>query len=1433
MAMTMLPNAATAQIPQLNGMVVSSNNETRTGLWSLPKEQGGEWTMKFAIEQGYATIYNGILNPDDNIYYETRCNAKYGSPIIYLDAYSLETGQKLWTNYPNLTFLPYDLTYNPYDARIYGLFSNSTNTGMVLATVSYANQANELTPICNLEGIWVAIAAAADGQLYGIQSEIDGMNGLLPNVVSSSLYKIDRLTGTTTLVGETGQKPLLTGSATIDPRSGRMFWTVGPDGQSSYLCEVDLTTGAATKIMDLDYNRQVSGLYVETPKAEDKAPAKVQNAVATFNGGSLSGTISFTAPSTLFDGTAASGSLAYSIITNGEVIASGTTTHGAANQVDVTVPERGKYTFVITVSNSVGSSPKENIEKFVGFGTPATPANVTAANTGSAIAVTWDAVTESTDGGYLDPSQVKYNVTRLPDNTVVAENITANSAQVNVDNDAPITSYTFTVTALNNGVPSESGISNPVVSGFAVLPWSEGFDSEDVTGFFTVLDGNDDGKKWSYYNGLMRMGYNTQMAMDDWLITPPMRVQANYSYRVTLKARSANTRYPERIEVKWGNSNTAAAMTHELIPSTDLTEDGFYTLEGVITPAENGTAYIGIHGISDADTYYLEIDDITVEAGLNTRAPAAPGSMTVTPDANGARKAVISLTAPVKNIDGNDITTLSKVVIKRGQTVVKEFQNPAPGASLTTEDVLDRAGDVTYSAYAVNSYGEGQAATVTVFIGTPLAKAPASVEFAEPTDGEVSLTWPPVTQAENGQSISSANVRYNVYDVTGSSPVLIEGGIEGTSHTFRAVAEGDQKFVQYSVSAVTDGGESQSTSTGIFPAGTPYTDFSESFAGGENSTIIRTERLNYGTWAPTADDSEVTSQDGDGGFMAMTAYFGGYNGAFSTGKISLDGISAPALNFYSYTPDNLNADSNPIEVFISADGGDWESVFRKTVIEIGAEKGWHEVEIPLNKYAGKDICIKFFAETSERPYTSTYIDNIRVFGQSPVELEVNDVNAPAYVRTGDSFGMDVTLRNNGTGTASGYDVQIFAGDRLCAEATPADIASGDSRTVHFDLVMSALADAETIAYKAVVNHADDPRDNNNSLETAITPVLSAQPAPESLTGTVADNMALLSWAAPALAESAPTVSDGFENAQAWSQSAPGWIFIDRDKAPICSFGNAEIPGVTAGTTTASFITFSTEDTFKDNPTLAARSGNRYIMAMARYDDATTDDWAISPELSCDAQTVSFYAKSYSSSYPERIEVYYSTGSFNPDDFVSAGLTVASVPAEWTKYEVALPAGARYFAIRSCATGAFMLMIDDVTYQAASSHNISLLGYNVYRDFTKVNDSPVAVTSYSDPIPDAGLHSWIVTAVYDRGESRGSNVLTELVTGIDDVHAGISVYTRPGRICIDGAQGMKVTVAATDGKLIHNAAAPASLTIDVMPGIYTVTVNGKTSKLLVR
>ena len=51
--------------------------------------------------------------------------------------------------------------------------------------------------------------------------------------------------------------------------------------------------------------------------------------------------------------------------------------------------------------------------------------------------------------------------------------------------------------------------------------------------------------------------------------------------------------------------------------------------------------------------------------------------------------------------------------------------------------------------------------------------------------------------------------------------------------------------------------------------------------------------------------------------------------------------------------------------------------------------------------------------------------------------------------------------------------------------------------------------------------------------------------------------------------------------------------------------------------------------------------------MFAYDDSQVDDWAISPALSGNAQTISFYAKSYSKDYPEKIEVLYSTGSLSP------------------------------------------------------------------------------------------------------------------------------------------------------------------------------------------
>lgn len=567
----------------------------------------------------------------------------------------------------------------------------------------------------------------------------------------------------------------------------------------------------------------------------------------------------------------------------------------------------------------------------------------------------------------------------------------------------------------------------------------------------------------------------------------------------------------------------------------------------------------------------------------------------------------------------------------------------------------------------------------------------------------------------------------------------------------------------------------------------------------------------------------------------MVGYFAGYCGTMTTGKISLANLAAPTLRFYSYTPDNEGLDLNTLAVSISADGGEYTEVFRKTVIEIGETLGWHEVRIPLNDFAGKNISIRFFASTYDRPYTSTCIDNISVLSMDGVDLEATAINAPAHVRTGEQFTISVVIANNGAVDADNTSVGLYADGELVSAKDGVTVKGLECSTVDFTMTMHPLSKAP-ISYSAIVHHAaDNVSDNNTSQPLVVTPVVSTLPTPTALNAVKSDATTVeLKWTSPSFGTSPEAVTDNFESTTAWAHNAPGWIFIDRDAHPVIGFVEADIPGITPGVTTASFFTFSATGMFQGNKYLTPHSGDQYISAFARYDDGNTDDWAISPELSGEAQTVSFYARSYHASYPERIEVFYSTGALDPDDFVATDFVAESIPGEWTQYKIDLPQGARYFAIRSCAKASFMLMIDDVTFIPASSEHLSLIGYNIYRDNVKVNDAPVTSTTYADTVNDDDTHTWVVSAVYAEGESSGSNETTAGTSSIGDAFAdGISISAGQGKIIVTGAEGVAVSVVSIDGKTIFNHVGEAVTEIDAAPGVYVVRAASTTAKIIVR
>ncbi len=141
----------------------------------------------------------------------------------------------------------------------------------------------------------------------------------------------------------------------------------------------------------------------------------------------------------------------------------------------------------------------------------------------------------------------------------------------------------------------------------------------------------------------------------------------------------------------------------------------------------------------------------------------------------------------------------------------------------------------------------------------------------------------------------------------------------------------------------------------------------------------------------------------------------------------------------------------------------------------------------------------------------------------------------------------------------------------------------------------------------------------------------------------------------------------------------------------------------------------------------------------------------------------------------------------------------------------------------------------------------LLGYNVYRDDLMINTATVATTDFNDPEPTIGSHDYYVTAVYDGGESVPSNVVSVIVTDINENSvSGISIYPNPtnGKFVIEFDNEITADVILMDitGKVVYNETVSESVEVNVtglQKGIYLVRILDKSSndlsikKLIIR
>lgn len=1408
-------------VPVMKGNVTAANSSSTiksNGIYQIPTGPGQEFEP---ISLG---MYGTFGNFEQNGFYFTSDRTSDGLLVtVHHSVWDAKTGSYItsFTSGPDQSTMAIDCAVDPTTGAVYGATFDINALKYQLSIMQFNRNTAKATKVGNKFDCQIAaLACTKDGQLYAISRDVD-KDG---NVVGSTLLKVNKNDATYEKIGTgTGCVPRYNGSATIDPATGRMYWTVCPPDDKTGLYEVDLTTGKASLIYEFPGSEQVVGLSIIGMAAEDKAPAAPYNLNVNFEKASLTGTFTCDIPAATFDGEAATGEIMYTVLVDGSDAGKGKVNYGGKISHPVTVPGSGVHKFSVYTTNSVGNSPTVKFEAFVGAGKPAAPGNANATWADGVMTLTWDAVTTSADGGYIDPADMDYLV-RGSDGQIIAENIKDTRYTINVAEPDKPRSYYYMVSAHSGDKYSDVTKTNAVSLGAYTPPFESPFSKgrEYMDGYI-VIDSNNDGRTWIWddnYKGV-RAPYNTDHVtpMDDWLITPGIRLKAGQAYDLSFDASVMEETSPETFEVKFGKANTVDGMTTELIPATTISNVDPEKQTARIVAREDGVYYVGIHCISEADKYYLFVNNLSLSSQMNGLAPDMPSDFKVVPADGGVFSAEISLKAPTRNVEGDAVGTLQKVVVERDGKEIKSFENPAPDAELEFTDTPEKGGRYKYTAAAYNASGRGLEAFVEAVIGYDAPAAPVNVQAKETSNlGEVSVTWNKVTTDSQGKDLPDGLVKYKVYlrnTETGDWDEM-SASIADNSYTLKCLQDIDeQTFAFIGVSAYTEAGESRVVSVMPVAVGTAYDGIKESAADGSITYNWNFDGtcVGMGIFGDRSIKA-CSSQDGDNGYFYMRGDGLDQYGTLQSGKVKI-ADEAPALTFYTYnfSSNDGDEDTNPIEVSVRISGEEtsFKTIQATTVNEIAmgsTDPKWVKCVVPLDRYAGKTI--EFILRGAIRSFSYVTFDNIVVGTIADKDLLVENVSAPSRVKSGEKFDITMNVLNNGAYGVSGWNVDLFKNNVKVGTQDGRTLDPGESAVMKFEMTMERTDD-KAVEYRAVVNFdGDENYDNNESATIKVSPVLPVHPRATELEAKEENLNVSLSWKTPELSPAPQTVTADFEDADDFAHDYADWTFVDVDGIPVAGITEIEIPGIVNKETTASFFVFNRSALGVSESQFGAHSGSKYLASLVSWDDGEINDWAISPELSGKAQTVSFYARSFQSAYPEKVEVLYSTGSTNIADFKVAA-EAKSVPGAWTEFTAQIPEGAKYFAIRSCATAGFMLMVDDVKYEArALADKYKLVGYNLYRNGVKLNDAPLTTTTYADKIEDKVHYDYQVTVVYENGESAPSNMVGVGISGVEGIEIG-----------------------AADGNAVYYDLQGIRVARPVKGGIYIRTANGRSEKVIIR
>ncbi len=1481
------------ELPPIVASVYDYDTNT-IGMYQLPTEEGGEFTKLSDVSSYYGgTLYNGVYYACHDGRFEEYWDTSSDPHGHRIQAYNPDSWEKIGDEVYFSTYRASDMAVHPetgmayafcdYGSVMYNLYELNLETGASIehrpASTMFSDDSSR------------ALAFNSEGVLYGVtKSGYFGTVSLEDGRNSKEFYL--KLSGDLQH-GWTGE---------FDPDSGNFIFiynfkgSKGDDPESSYcdhsvVYSVNPNTGDVTELAWFP-KKCITSMYIAADPVAAGAPGEATDLETDFPEGSLSGTLTFNMPATLYDGSDASGSASWAVFDAKEQLASGTATYGEAVTVPLTVENGGKHTLSVSVSNDEGVGKKARLVCWIGPDVPSAPAEVAVDynEEEGTFAVSWSAVDTGVNGGYVNGEDVRYTVTRNPGEVVVAENLDVLSY---TDNYTPegIESVTYSVTASQGDLVSAPAVSDPVVSGSLKLPYSMKAVSDYYKGSdWSVFDENEDGKTWEANYSGMKYTYHNANSADDWMISPPIKVYVGCKYRVKVSAYAQMSSFPERIEVKMGYVATPDGMTEELVEPTviDALSSDPKVLEFEVAPEQEGKFFIGIHAISDPNQYNLFIEDVTISAPESTEGPAAITGLTVTADPSGELSVTGKGVAPKVTAQGHALPSISSLKVFRDGDVVAELEDVTPGAEFTfTDGNIDSEGVKSYTAIAYNGELNGtECDPVSTFVGVNYPGELFNITVST-ENGEVTVNW------------DEAATDFYGYPLNGEKTYCVEvypdnayyhgnvkyENITETTFTFTPQFEDDRDhgFVYVKVNAVNEKGGGYANRSANIPVGTPLTlPFKESFPnytlehpwgdgesnGPQVGSISDDERSmswsQYNGWNRLMDrsfNSAEGSQDGDNGFAGMFGWSyvedteGNYHNEWTellSPYIDLSGADCPMLSFYTYNWLNNNGkDLNELEVYV-VEGGERHLEHAMVIGDLGTTQAWEHVAVNLSAYAGKTVYLIFkgtIKAQGDNGYNWILLDNIRIEGVAETDLGVDNFAAPVEAKPGEAFTVSARVTNLGSKDVEAHTVTLYKNDVAVDSKELGALAFSRSEIVEFE---HALAVTDPVGNDFVIEvtaDGDDNADNNRTAAATVGRNLLLLPEPTNV-GIEDGTSNIMAWDAPDMenADPAPFTDDfedygDFETSGNFSRVAGQWVFEDVDEFPIGGIVSAstweliEFPGIPTHSVQSWWVQNRFFEEFNDD--YYGHSGFQYLANMYVVNEQFNaaeqqDDWAISPLLCGKEQMISLWARSYDRYTPETVEFLWSDGSVNPEDFTLVR-RVENMSGDWTKYVFVVPEGARRFAIRGCSyaeMGTNQTFVDDVTFVPADgeAQQLELLGYNLYKNDVKQNSEPVTDTNFA--VDAADLKAYAVSAVYDKGESRAVPVGER--NGIEAATAAaVAVATDGGHIVITGLSADSYSVTTPAGVTLASGVADGTVRIPAQTGVYVVTAAKLTVKVVVK